>query len=74
MQSEHIFAKIKLMRLFFLVMSALFMYDVIAIGNNRKIRKSEYILTGMCYGFEILHVYGPNWTLFIKIKKIQNGA
>ena len=27
----------------------------------------EYILTGMCYGFEILHVEGPNWTLFIKI-------
>ena len=38
-----------------------FMYDVITIG------KLEYILTGMCYGFESLHVEGPNWTLFIEI-------
>ena len=44
-----------------------FMYNIITIG------KLEYIHTGMCYGFEMLHVEGPNWTLFIEIIFLQIG-
>ena len=42
-------------------MSAFIFHDVI------KLLKWEYILTGMCYWFEILHVECPNCTLCTEI-------